>query len=279
MGLSLVHWPGGKGRQLDHLLPLIPYTRIYVEVFGGGGAVLLNRQLSEIEVYNDLDRAIVELFEVLRDPDDYARFRRKVALMPYSRAEFERSLGHREHDNRVDRSVYFYTMLNQAVSGKRLCTTGDWSRNRTINNADAWFARQSTLNAVVDRIKNVQLECRDGLDILKQWDTVDTTFYCDPPYVLEARNNNAYYAVEPGDDWHYDLVGVLAEVRGAVVLSGYDHPVYKRLVECGWRTDTFNQDTTMDLAESKRGRSRSRVEIVFRNPQACDYAYQRPLPL
>ncbi len=269
---------GGKGRQLADLLPLIPVTRIYVEPFGGGGSVLLNRPRSQIEVYNDLDRQLVNLFTVLRDSDLYSSFRRRVALMPYSREEFNRCLGFEELDNPVDRAVAFYTALNQSVSGKRLATTGDWSRNRTINNADRWFARQHTLVAVHDRIRHVQLECRDAIAILQEWDTPDTTFYCDPPYLLETRGKNKYYAVEPGDDWHKDLVACLLEVQGNVVLSGYEHPVYQRLVDAGWYTDTYGQDTTMDLAESARGSTRQRVEIVYRNPQAADSGIRRPLP-
>src|SRR5215467_12477431 len=227
MPLSVLHWAGGKGRQLDYLLPLIPVTRLYVEPFGGGGSVLLNRPRSEIEVYNDLDGELVNLFAVLQDDDSYRRFRRTVALVPYSRAGFEASL-HRVRNpvetDMVRRAVDFYTVLNQSVSGKRLASVGDWSRNRTVNNADNWFRRQEGLVMVHERIRNVQLESRDAIDIVHQWDTADTTFYLDPPYVLETRGRNRYYAVEPGDEYHRQLVEVLLSVKGAVVLSGYDHP-------------------------------------------------------
>lgn len=277
MTVSAIHWAGGKARQLADLLPLIPVTKIYVEPFGGGAAVLLNRPHSPIEVYNDLDGQLVNLFTVLRDPDRYTLFRRRVALMPYSRAEFERCLNFEQVDDPVDRAVQFYTVLNQSVSGKRLAGRGDWSRNRTINNADRWFIRQEGLKAVHDRVRRVQLECRDALDIIVQWDTSETTFYCDPPYVLDTRGGNKYYAVEPGDEWHVQLVETLLQVRGCVVLSGYEHPLYQPLVDAGWWTDTYGQDTTMDVAQSKAGATRARVEVVYRNRRATDYAIRRPL--
>ena len=275
--ISAVHWPGGKARQLNDLLPLIPVTKIYVEPFGGGGSVLLNRPYSEIEVYNDLDGQLVNLFAVLRDEDSYKEFRRRIALMPYSRAEFNRALGFDRCDSPVDRAVAFYTVLNQSISGKRLSTTGDWSRNRTINNADRWFQRQHGLIAVHQRIQNVQIESRDAIDIIKQWDTPDTTFYLDPPYILETRGNNKYYAVEPGDEFHEALVDALLAVRGCAVLSGYDHPIYARLSDSGWFTDTYGQDTTMDLAQSAVGKTRQRVEVVYRNRRAADHSILRPL--
>ena len=277
MSLGLIHWAGGKGRQLTDLLPLIPVTRIYVEVFGGGGSVLLNRPKSEIEVYNDLDEQLVNLFRVLRHDDMYGEFRRRVALVPYSRSEFVRSLEFGGRSDEVDRAVDFYTMLNQSVSGKRLAGPGDWSRNRTVNNADGWFRRQDTLGDVVERVRTVQLECRDGIDVVKEWDGSDTTFYCDPPYVLDTRGGNRYYAVEPGDDYHRDLVQCLVEARGGVVLSGYAHPVYYPLIRHGWSTDTFGQTTTMDIAESFKGKVRQRVEVVYRNRVAFESSIQRPL--
>src|SRR5215469_459025 len=122
MALSVIHWAGGKGRQLDYLLPLIPVTRIYCEPFGGGASVLLNRPASEIEVYNDLDGELVNLFGVLQDDDSYRDFRRRVAFSPYSRAVYEQSLSSVRAGvelDRVKRAVAFYTVLNQSVSGKR----------------------------------------------------------------------------------------------------------------------------------------------------------------
>jgi DNA adenine methylase len=258
-------------------LPLIPTTRIYVEPFGGGGSVLLNRPRSEIEVYNDLDRELVNLFATVRDRQLFAEFRRQVALMPYARAEFERCLDLDGAGDDISRAVRFYTLLNQSVSGKRLASRGDWSRNRTVNNADAWFRRQDTLSAVADRVRSVQVECRDGLDVIREWDTADTTFYLDPPYVLETRGQNKYYAVEPGDDFHARLVGVLLAAEGAVVLSGYAHPLYYPLLRAGWCTDSYGQATTMDLAESFKGTTRARVEVVYRNRVAYDRSIQRPL--
>jgi DNA adenine methylase len=277
MPLSLTHWAGGKGRQLGDLLPLIPLTRIYVEPFGGGAAVLLNRPRSEIEVYNDLDGELVNLFQVMRDDELCKTFRRRLALVPYSRSEFERSLGFSAEDDPVSRAIQFYTVLNQSVSGKRLAGPGDWSRNRTVNNAERWYERQHSLVAIHQRVKGIQVEARDALDILKEWDTDDTTFYCDPPYILETRGRNRYYAIEPGDDYHERLVDILLGVSGCVVLSGYNHPIYFRLTDAGWWTDSYRQTTTMDIEDSKRGQTKDRIEIVWRNRKAADWAMKRPL--
>src|SRR5206468_529612 len=46
---------GGKFSHLDFILPLLPtHFTHYCEVFGGSGAVLINRPPAPVETYNDL---------------------------------------------------------------------------------------------------------------------------------------------------------------------------------------------------------------------------------
>lgn len=272
---SLVRWAGGKGKQLGDLLPLIPRTRIYCEPFGGGASVLLNRERSEVEVYNDLDGALVNLFEVVRG-DDFPRFQRILDYTPYSREEFERCLSFEGIADPVNRAAAFYTVVNQSISGKRLARKGDWARGRLDNLAERWFDRHAKLDWIHARIKYVQIECRDALDILQEWDTEETCFYCDPPYILDTRKQKKYYAVEPGDEYHNQLVDVLLQCKGSVVLSGYDHPIYHRLNDEGWWTDEYGAKAIMEVTK-KGEEKRKRTEIVYRNRQACEQAIRHPL--
>lgn len=274
--LSLIRWAGGKGKQLNQLLPLIPRSRIYVEPFGGGASVLLNRERMEVEVYNDLDGALVNLFEVVRDDAAFRDFCGVLYYTPYSRETFNRALDWDTMEGNVVRAAAFYTVINQSISGKRLASRGDWARGRADNLAERWFARQEKLADIHARIRSVQIEARDALDILQEWDTPDTTFYCDPPYILETRTKRKYYAVEPGDEYHERLVDVLLNVKGNVVLSGYDHPIYLRLLDEGWWTDVYGARATMEVTQ-KGGTKRARVEIVYRNPRCAEQGISPPL--
>src|SRR3972149_6019452 len=60
-------WYGGKFSHLDWLLPLLPKCHHYCEPFGGSAAVLLNKEPSPIETYNDIDGEVVNFFRVLRE--------------------------------------------------------------------------------------------------------------------------------------------------------------------------------------------------------------------
>lgn len=279
--LSLIAWAGGKGRQINELLPLIPESRIYVEPFGGGAAILLNKPRSEVEVYNDLDHALVNLWDVVRDRSKFDEFCRYIHLTPYSRAVFEECLTFEGIEDPIRRAAAFYTVLNQAIGGKRLARKGDWSRRRDDNRALAWFNKQEDLQAIFDRFRSVQIECRDAMDILQEWDSDDTTFYCDPPYILETRAKNKYYAVEPGDEYHNRMVEVMVKLKGAVVLSGYDHPIYEVLSnEYGWWTDLYGARAIMEVVRRKSadgaggrtGTRLKRTEIVYRNAKAAENA-------
>lgn len=272
--LTLIRWAGGKGRQLGDLLPLIPTTGTYVEPFGGGASVLLNRPKAPVEVYNDLDGALVNLFQVVRDrgPELYEY----LLHVPYSRTEFERCLSFDSVTDPLRRAAAFYTMVNQSISGKRLARRGDWARGRLDNLAERWYDRIDNLAGIIERLRHVQIESRDALDILQEWDGPDVTFYCDPPYILDTRTKRKYYAVEPGDEYHNALVDVLLEVEGSVVLSGYNHPIYTRLLDNGWWADTYGALAVMQVVQQGETKQK-RVEIVFRNERACRNAIARPI--
>ncbi len=63
-------WYGGKYSHLDWLLPLLPPTTHYCEPFGGSAAVLINREPSPVETYNDIDGEVANFFRVLRHQKD-----------------------------------------------------------------------------------------------------------------------------------------------------------------------------------------------------------------
>lgn len=79
-------WYGGKYSHLEWLLPLLPECHHYCEPFGGSAAVLLNRDPSPVETYNDLDGDVVNFFRVLREQKDELLY--SIGMTPFSREEF-----------------------------------------------------------------------------------------------------------------------------------------------------------------------------------------------
>lgn len=82
---------GGKWRLAPWILRHFPPHRVYVEPFGGAASVLIRKPRSQGECYNDLEGGVVNLFQVLRDPDLCADLCRAIDLTPFARDEYDRA--------------------------------------------------------------------------------------------------------------------------------------------------------------------------------------------
>lgn len=236
---SLIRWFGGKGNQLKRILPVlegIPH-RYYCEPFGGGASVLLNKRPVEIETYNDLDEALYDFFRVMADPDLFSRFYARVRYLPYSRKFYNEYRAHwHEEVDLIKRVTMWFLVARQSFSGS---FGASWSSAVTAVGRDMasttskWRSVLAALPAFHERLTRVQIECADWRVILERYDTPDTLFYLDPPYVHSTRRDDRY-AHEMTDADHADLVQALLRLRGKAVLSGYPNEIYKPLEDAGW---------------------------------------------
>ncbi|HYN54380.1 MAG TPA: DNA adenine methylase [Methylotenera sp.] len=85
----LVRYHGGKWKLAPWLISFFPEHRTYVEAYGGGGSVLIRKERSYAEIYNDLDSEIVNLFKVARE--NGLELLEQCELTPFSREEFNLS--------------------------------------------------------------------------------------------------------------------------------------------------------------------------------------------
>jgi DNA adenine methylase len=234
---SPVQWFGGKGAQVNNLLPLFPEHRIYVEPFGGGASMLLAKQPSPIEVYNDLDSGLVTFFRVLRDKRQFREFLRMASLTPYSREEHSFCLETWESAKSVVEKAYkWFVAARSNFSGifpNSWGYTVTQSSRGMAGSVSRWLGAVERLPEVALRLLQVMIEHDQGHKVVSRFDTEETFFYCDPPYVPETRRGGEYRHEMTAAD-HEELVGTLVECKGKVLLSGYDSPIYDRLVKLGW---------------------------------------------
>lgn len=90
---------------MDYLLPFFPEHEGYIEVFGGAANLLLNKEPSPTEIYNDLDEGVYTFFKVLRSEDKFERFMDKLSKTPYSKRLYEDSLNWYDEENDVKKSM------------------------------------------------------------------------------------------------------------------------------------------------------------------------------
>ena len=92
-----------------------------------------------------------------------------------------------------------------------------------------WLGAIERLPEVVQRFQRVQIENSPAEEVICRYDTPDTLFYLDPPYVHSSRGDPSAYQYEMDDSDHEDLAALLHAIRGRAVLSGYRTPLYDAL--------------------------------------------------
>jgi DNA adenine methylase len=277
-----VQWFGGKGNLRARIIPLIPDTKVYCEPYGGGGSILCAREPAPVEVYNDLNGDLVNLFRVLQDPRRFRAFQHRIEHTLYSREEFVTALNTLADAKAkpADRAWAFFTAQNQGMSGIAK-SPGNWSRvfisNRGMaDNANSWLMRLAHLPDWHQRFARVQIDNRCALQVIGYWDSPETTFYLDPPYVHATRQGSEDYRHEANDAHHGALVDALLDLKGAAVLSGYRHPIYKPLEGAGWestniRTAAYAAGRTRNSGLQGKGAALAKVprtETIWRNRKA-----------
>lgn len=234
---------GGKFYLRHKIINHFPPHHTYVEPFGGGASVLLSKNSSRVEVYNDLDCQLVNFFRVLQDEEKFKEFYRLVSLTPYSRQvynDFRCVVKETEIKDSIYIAYRFFIVARMSFSG---IVGNSWrfsvtSTNRGMSSeVSKYLSSIESLPAVVEKLKRVQIENYDFRRIFEIYDTTDTLFYCDPPYVAQTRKRGKVYKHEMVDSDHADLVDILLKAKGMVVLSGYNNDIYNCLEKAGWKIE------------------------------------------
>lgn len=227
-------WYGGKFSHLDWLLPLLPPCHHYCEPFGGSAAVLLNRGPSPIETYNDLDGEVCNFFRVLRTQRQ--KLVRAIGLTPFSREEFAIACELDPKQSPLERARRFYVRARQVRTGlAQTASLGRWancvdtSRAGMSGVVSRWLGGVEMLPEIGERLIRVQIENRPAIDVIRLYDSCDTLFYCDPPYVHDTRGDAKAYGHEMTNDQHCELADVLNSVKGMVAFSNYECELVNRL--------------------------------------------------
>lgn len=254
-----LRYHGGKWNLAPWLISLFPRHDIYVEPFGGAASVLLRKPRSRIEVYNDLDNEVVELFQILRDPALSLDLIRLLELTPFGREEFEQA--YECADSPLERSR---RLVVRSFSG-----FGSHSHNAANSNGFRWHPSKSyaaefanlpaCLQAVTARLRGVTIENQRADRLIAQQDTPETFFFLDPPYPESTRDSGGKgYRFEMLDGEHRSLAAQLRGIQGKVLICGYRCALYDQLFS-DW---SFLERKS--YANGQKGRG-DRTEAVWAN--------------
>ncbi|MCX7124045.1 MAG: DNA adenine methylase [Gammaproteobacteria bacterium] len=251
---------GNKARLATWICSYFPEHLTYFEPFGGSASVLLAKRPSKIEVYNDLNRELVNLFQVLRSNDDLKKLQAALDFTLYSREDFNTAKVPTDTDPiEMARRTLIKYRQSHAGEAKQwsYCITD--SVSGMAGSVRKWKSGLERLRDIHKRLQRVQIECLDWAEVIKRYDTEKTLFYIDPPYVHETRVNGTY-SHELDDSAHRKLIDSILNVQGMCIISGYEHPIYQALTEAGW---TREKKEVIASASSTRAK---RIECLWISP-------------
>lgn len=240
---ALLNYPGAKWGMAKEIVDLMPPHRSYIEPFFGSGAVLFSKPKSAIETVNDIDNDIFNFFTVLREqPEELARM---IALTPYARAAFDDAHNNRGTDP-LDRAYRFAIRSKMGRGFKTYQKTGfkiDVAGRQGAYATRYWAEMPDNVRSLAARLKEVQIENRPALELIRRFNYDNVLIYADPPYLLDTRGGKQYRH-EMSEQDHLDLLDALLQHKGPVILSGYPHEMYDRELK-GWSRITrksYNQN-------------------------------------
>lgn len=257
----VLRYHGGKYRLAKWIISNFPQHRTYVEPFGGGASVLMQKPRAYAEIYNDKWDTVVNVFKCLRDPEKANILEKALELTPFSRTEFLNcgEINIQQISDPVERArltiFRSFAGFGSASTNAKYATGFRANSNRSgTTPAHDWANFPANIKSFTERLKGVVIENKDYAEVISQHDSADTLFYIDPPYVHSTRNmrrGNAAYEYELSDKDHMALADILKSVKGMVVLSGYNSPLYEGMYADWARRD---KETFADGA-SKRTES------------------------
>ena len=211
---------------------------------------------------------------MLRDPASAAELRRRVALTPYARAEFEWS--YEPPTDPIDdahKLVVKAFLGHGSDSATRPVRTGFRARaSERCTPAVEWSGWPEHIPAFTRRLQGVLIENAPAIDVIQRQDQPGALHYVDPPYVHSTRSSRqgrggVGYAHEMTDGDHRQLAEVLRGVRGMVMLSGYRSALYDELYGDWVR---FEHEGAADMGQA-------RTECLWLNAAAQAGAIQMGL--
>lgn len=220
----MIPYFGGKSYLANWIISNFPsdyQAHSYCEVFGGGGWVLFKKEPSNLEIYNDLNEDLVNLFRIIRD--NYRMVYHHANWSLHSRAMFEEAkvkLSNERCLSDVEHAISFALHKIQSFSAGGSTWAYRVSGERPFSGK--WLPFLKRMELINARLKKVQIECLDFEKIIRKYDSPNTLFYLDPPY-LDHENYYKTKKVDFTQNDHERLAQILKQIKGKFALSYYDH--------------------------------------------------------
>ncbi|RCX32094.1 DNA adenine methylase [Thioalbus denitrificans] len=216
MSYPFIPWLGGKRRLAKQILPMFPDHQCYVEPFAGAAALFFMKEPSKVEVLNDVNGDIVNLYRVVQHHLEEFIRQFKWALVSRQMFKWLRDVPP-ETLTDIQRAARFY-YLQKTCFGAR--PTG-----RTFGTAPSAPPKLNLLRVEEElsgahiRLARAYIESEDWHACMRRYDRPHTLFYMDPPYWKTEG-----YGVPFGLEEYGRMATAMRELKGRAIVSVNDIP-------------------------------------------------------
>lgn len=221
---SPINWVGGKSTMLNKLLPIFPKHHCYVEVFGGAGWVLFGKEPSKVEVLNDFDGLLINMWKQIKNNKDY--FINSFAFTLVSREifdDYKLKWKNNDYKDELEKAHIFFYLVNASfASDMKNPIFGTKSQRRNTLRLDEI---EKTINQAYERLLKVTVENRSFEQLFKTYNNENTFFYCDPPY----RNTKEYATGKFTDEQYRALKDCCESTKGNILITINDDEYIREL--------------------------------------------------
>ena len=225
---QVLKYPGSKWLLARKLVDFVPEHHTYCEPFAGSMAMLFSKEPSPIEIVNDLDSEVVNLFQCIQQ--DSERLARLLLTTPYSREVYDQQFdSYHGYASRYQRAAGFLIRCWQGhgfrQTGVKVGWKNDVQGREKMYALWNWYRLPEWVVEVAERLRMVQIESRPALEVIERFDFDNVFMYLDPPYLLETRRARQY-AHEMSETDHKELLQVITHSKAKIMISGYASDMY-----------------------------------------------------
>jgi DNA adenine methylase len=221
---SFSGWVGGKSQLAKTIINMMPAHKTYCEVFGGAGWVLFKKSPSAVEIINDVNSELVNLYRIYK-------YHFTALLDEYSTQLISRDDFYRFRDTPaagltdVQRAARFYYILRNCY-GARITNPSFTSHPLRPAGLKLGEELKQHLQSVHERLQRVTVENQSYDQIIGRFDTPGSLFYLDPPYYEFEK----YYGKDIFGRGDFEkLATILRGIKGKFILSLNDVPPVREI--------------------------------------------------
>lgn len=254
---------GGKGTMFKNIIKHFPPKEsfdTYIEPFGGSFSIGLKKDITPIEIYNDLEQNVFSLYKVLADKTLFEEFKQKCDLAPYSedlRKEFKELL--KTDLSIIERAFYFFYVNRTSHNGVGGLSLNTVIRRNMSKSVSDYLSCIDRLPELHQRLSRLIVLNKDGTELIEKYSRPNVFIYADPPYEQSTRTG-ARYKVDMDKGGHIDFIKIVINSQAKILISGYDCEIYNELTYNGFTKIQFEVNTV----DGKRN-PKTKIETLWKN--------------